>query len=294
MKGAGRFKSAVGQNSLTLSKAIDLIPLNGPVSQKQFLRYRDILMKAFPNGGCQIGVASRLLAMKRPDLFLCIDGPNRDNVAADFGTTNARLRKDFEFYWAEVIERIHETEWWCEPRPVNTRERRIWDGRAALLDAVYYDPLAKAGSANAQARQLRVFVVGCDDSNNGSELKSSTIKWNVPNDADEGDLILIYRTAPTSAIQDVWKVKGDFHVYAQGNTRGYKPGRQGRLRRVVSLKNFLSRAELIRDQATKYLTLVRKNFQGKTDVTEDWPKLYKKIIESNPEAEAPLKPFRPV
>jgi hypothetical protein len=44
-----------------------------------------------------------------------------------------------ENYWERIILPIMQTEWWGSPMPDDEIEARIWRGRAALLDVVYYD-----------------------------------------------------------------------------------------------------------------------------------------------------------
>ncbi len=139
----------------------------------------------------------------------------------------------------------------------------------------------------------RVFVVGCDESISGEVLRYSRIDWNMHTSAQVGDLALIYRSAPTSAILDLWKVVGPFRNYGKRNKEGYWPGLQAGLRRLVTLKRPLTFAALSRDPRTRELSVVRKRFQGKMDITEDWPILHKRIVALNPSARKALRPFLP-
>jgi hypothetical protein len=111
--------------------------------------------------------------------------------------------------------------------------------------------------------------------------------------AQVGDLALIYRSTPTSAIRDIWKVVGPFHTYGKRNKEGYWPGVQAGLRRLVTLTRPLTFAALLRDPRTRELSVVRKHFQGKMDITEDWPILHKRIVALNPSAGKALRPFLP-
>lgn len=136
MVGAGYYHQAVNDNNAHLSNALDEIPLNGAISKTHYDAYLVEFLKAFPNGRHGIGIASRLLALKRPDYFVCIDSKNKKSLCQDFGIKQSGL--DYERYWDEVIERITDSVWWSEPRPTTASERAIWDGRAALLDAIFY------------------------------------------------------------------------------------------------------------------------------------------------------------
>lgn len=137
MKGAGYYHQAVNDNSPHLSQALDQIPLTGQVSRQHYDAYLAEFLRAFPNGRHGIGIASRLLALKRPDYFVCIDSKNKQRLCQDFGIKQTGL--DYERYWDEVIERITDSVWWNEPRPVNPVEAAVWDGRAAMLDAIFYE-----------------------------------------------------------------------------------------------------------------------------------------------------------
>jgi hypothetical protein len=84
-----------------------------------------------------VGTASRLLAMKRPDLFICIDSKNRSEIARAFDVAAASLQT-FDGYW-NLIQRIWRCPWHRAPRPKQALEARIWDARVALLDSLYYE-----------------------------------------------------------------------------------------------------------------------------------------------------------
>ena len=58
---------------------------------------------------------------------------------------------------------------------------------------------------------------------------------------------------------------------------------------VVRLKNPVTFKELKDDRKTRELGVVKKRFEGMTDITEDWPLLCEKIISMNRKAKAPLK-----
>jgi len=143
----------------------------------------------------------------------------------------------------------------------------------------------------------RVFVVGARESRQGKELdKSTRIEWNVPVTAERNDLVIMYRAGkdsdgrPAKEIRDIWKIVGPFTRYGKRNREGMWPGLQAGLKLVVRLKKRpVKYAELCRDPKTRDLGVVRKRFIGKTDVTDDWPVLYDKIVNLNPKAKGPLR-----
>jgi hypothetical protein len=143
MQGAGRFKGKVNQNNLALARAIDEVPLAGRVSRDDYLKYIETFKRAFSEGDRMIGhglsTATRLLAMKRPDYFVCFDKANAKGLCEAFGISRFG-HQAYESYWDEIIERILDSAWWDSSRPTDDIEASIWDGRAAFLDAIYYDP----------------------------------------------------------------------------------------------------------------------------------------------------------
>ncbi len=138
MQGAGYFHQAVNDNNPYLSTALDFIPITGKVSKMKYLKYIAEYTKAFPNGRDGISTATRLLAMKRPDLFVCLDGANKKALCKDFGVTASTLT--YEKYWDEIIVRIMDSVWWNQKKPNRKLQRKVRKVRAAMLDAIYYEP----------------------------------------------------------------------------------------------------------------------------------------------------------
>ena len=135
MKGAGIFKNRIKENDSNVSKALDQIPQTGQVTKVHYDKFIDYYSKACP--GKYIATASRLLAMKRPDMFVCLDSKNASNLCKDFGINISGMT--YARYWSDIIERIFDSEWWLNPRPNSHLERQINDSRAAFLDALYYE-----------------------------------------------------------------------------------------------------------------------------------------------------------
>jgi hypothetical protein len=151
MKGAGVFKNRIadgksGRVSPLLSDAVDCIPPMGAVTEDDYNGFVRLFRKSFANSERQgqIAPASRLLAMNRPDYFVCVDSENRRELAADIGFLASKLNLDS--YWDLVIEPVMSANWWVGHRPYGTGgDMGIWDGRAAMLDAIYYTPGSVSG-----------------------------------------------------------------------------------------------------------------------------------------------------
>ncbi|MCU1303626.1 MAG: hypothetical protein JWQ87_3910 [Candidatus Sulfotelmatobacter sp.] len=136
MKGAGYYRQAINANNPHVSRALDKVPLQGLVTRTQYDEYLEEFVKTFPKGRHGIATASRLLAMKRPDQFVCFDSKNQAELCKNFGIKQTRM--DYERYWDEVVERVIDSPWWNVPRPNNRTESGVWDGRAAMLDSIFY------------------------------------------------------------------------------------------------------------------------------------------------------------
>ena len=139
MVGAEKFKNRININNIHLSNALDFINLDGAVSYQDYLNYVEEFRMAFPDGGDGVGLASRLLAFKRPDYFVCLNKKNRKTLCEEFEIRNI-YASDYERYWTELIDRIVDSIWWNSPQPRTPLEKRVWQGRAAMPDAIFYDP----------------------------------------------------------------------------------------------------------------------------------------------------------
>jgi hypothetical protein len=134
MKGAGIYKNRIIANDLNISKALDEIPFSGQITKKHYQRFLKHYKKTFE--GNYLATATRLLAMKRPDTFVCLDSKNKSALCKDFDITQSGL--DYERYWDEIIKRIYDSNWWLNPEPKNNIEKSVSGSRAAFLDSLYY------------------------------------------------------------------------------------------------------------------------------------------------------------
>lgn len=140
MSRATEFSKAIGLQESAIAQALDLVPTRGDVTRAQFDDYVDIFKRALPTSVASnpIATATRMLAMKRPDFFVCVDAGNKPALAEAlaFAPTTISLDK----YWERIIEPIQQAPWYNEPRPAG-RNRDLWDARVAMLDAIYYEPV---------------------------------------------------------------------------------------------------------------------------------------------------------
>lgn len=132
MQGAGYFKNLTRERPEEIGEHLDQIPLHGPVSAKDAKRF---LRGALGVKGIALGVATRLLCMKRPDLFLPANNASISNIHRVFGTTPNTVEK-----YIALVERIWQFPWFSASEPNDKTEARIWRARVALLDAIFYEP----------------------------------------------------------------------------------------------------------------------------------------------------------
>jgi hypothetical protein len=135
MRGNGIFSNRIGNNEIEISNALDEIPLFGQITKAHYNRFLIHFKKVF--SGKNLITASRLLAMKRPDVFVCLSSKNKSSLCKNFGIIQAGL--DYERYWEDIILRIYDSEWWINPNPKNEQERKVSNGRSAFLDALFYE-----------------------------------------------------------------------------------------------------------------------------------------------------------
>ena len=138
MRGAGAFAGRINASNKAFSLALDEIPLIGEVRREHYERFIAQYLKAYENGRDGLATATRLLAMKRPDVFLCVDKQNLAKLAQDVGIVSPG-KLDYERYWEEVVERLMQSPWWQSPEPTDPLEREAWHARAAMLDAIFYE-----------------------------------------------------------------------------------------------------------------------------------------------------------
>lgn len=138
MVGAGTFRGLINDGHIAFSLALDEIPRNGEVRKENYDRFIAEYLKAFPNGRGGLGTATRLLAMKRPDIFLCVARKNKKKMSGDVGIVRPD-KLNYERYWNEVILRIMDSPWWQSPEPLEAKEKALWHARSAMLDAIFYE-----------------------------------------------------------------------------------------------------------------------------------------------------------
>ncbi len=137
MQNMGKFTHKIKENNKYISLALDQIPRKGVVKEEHYHSFLKYFKKAFPDAKKDwLATSTRLLAMKRPDIFLCFDSRNKTKLCKAFGIKSTNMT--YDRYWKEIIERIFDCKWWNAKKPQNKTDSKIWEGRSAFLDALYY------------------------------------------------------------------------------------------------------------------------------------------------------------
>lgn len=138
MQGAGSFTNLIVNQDDRIAEAIDTIPVRGPVTQADYDRFCDLFTAAFEESARIGGVptATRLLAMKRPDVFACVNKGNKPRLAEALSFAPSTL--SLNNYWERVIEPLRLANWYTSDRPAG-RDAEAWDSRVALVDAIFYE-----------------------------------------------------------------------------------------------------------------------------------------------------------
>lgn len=138
MRPEGTFKGLVKSNNENLSLALDQIPLEGSLTKEHYLSFLNYYKLAISDNSNRLSGATRLLAMKRPDYFFCLDSKNKKKFCEDFGIKEKELHIDT--YWDIVVDKVTSCLWWINQENFqNETEKKVWEFRAAFLDALYYN-----------------------------------------------------------------------------------------------------------------------------------------------------------
>lgn len=148
MKGAGDakniFNEASPQNLLIRERIRTALQ---PVIDAEVSTFRaaalDFIRTVEGFQGFSGGVATRLLALARPDLAVSVNKGSRDVLSAWSNLPKTALSKSSSgkrgTSYASLLDFLAKQEWYENPTPRGTYERGLADARAALLDCLVYD-----------------------------------------------------------------------------------------------------------------------------------------------------------
>jgi hypothetical protein len=140
-KGAKTFHHLLEEQPEDFDKALAHIPLVGDVTPAEYREFVSDFKAIFSHytkdkakgEKALVFVATRLLAMRRPDQFIALTNAKIDVLCQ--GLSIAKFNAfDFESYWQDMIGTMRTFAWWHQAKPENERELKLWRSRAVLID----------------------------------------------------------------------------------------------------------------------------------------------------------------
>ena len=82
------------------------------------------------------GIASRLMALARPDRIISLNSKSAEYLADYFGLAKTSMGNRRNYH--QLLAGLYGKEWFDTPQPDDSYERSIWSMRAALIDCFVY------------------------------------------------------------------------------------------------------------------------------------------------------------
>ncbi|MGB0835474.1 MAG: hypothetical protein ACPGR2_13250 [Psychrobium sp.] len=138
-KTAKGFHELLSVNPSAFDEALAAIPNEGEVTQVQFADFVAAFMMANMSTGEKpnLAVATRLLAMKRPDQFVVVTSSKLDDLCQGLDIAKFKLN-DFEAYWSDVIGSVRAMPWYNSDQPEDEKQLVLWNHRVILMDLLFY------------------------------------------------------------------------------------------------------------------------------------------------------------
>ncbi|CAH9064386.1 hypothetical protein PSECIP111951_03337 [Pseudoalteromonas holothuriae] len=152
-KNAKGFHQLLADLPGAFDEALAHIPAQGDVTEQDYQQFMIAYFMAF-NGSDEkptLAPATRLLAMRRPDVFTPISNSKLDALCSALGITKLNNR-DFERYWQDIVLTVHAMPWFKMPTPANELEQQLVDIKALLPCWFYY--VDKSTSENSNYLKL--------------------------------------------------------------------------------------------------------------------------------------------
>ena len=139
-RGAKGFHELLQHTPSLLDEALSAIPLEGEVSEadyNEFVKRYTAAFSTLDKGKAGLFVATRLLAMRRPDVFMVLTASKVDALCQGFGLVKLNAT-DFSRYWVDIIEAIHRQPWFKSAQPEDATELELWNNRVVLFDLFFF------------------------------------------------------------------------------------------------------------------------------------------------------------
>ncbi|MBQ4834360.1 hypothetical protein J8L70_13995 [Pseudoalteromonas sp. MMG010] len=148
-KSAKGFHQILADLPALFDDALANIPLEGDVSQDNYEQFVVAYLSAFNNSDEKptLAPATRLLAMRRPDIFTPISNKTLDPLCAALGITKLNNR-DFARYWQDVVQSIHAMSWFKMAKAGSELDNQLIIIKALIPCFFYYADKSTADSSN--------------------------------------------------------------------------------------------------------------------------------------------------
>ena len=147
MRGAGEAKSlfrggtASDRKILTqLRAALDPL-LAAQESEASIDAAVTCLSRMATHQGISHGVATRLIALARPDIAVSVNGGSAPNLGALTGLLKAPASLGRPENYRRLLQWVARQPWCRSPKPSDPWQATLWSMRAALLDCFVYNPV---------------------------------------------------------------------------------------------------------------------------------------------------------
>jgi hypothetical protein len=135
---SGNFRKFMANGSSSKKRAAvtainNICGLTVPLDLKFLAQELNKLTKIGPT----IKVWSRILTILRPDIFCTVASPSvRENLSKTLQMPKSHF-ETVEGYIC-LLELIHSCPWYNSSKPIEKNQTKIWDRRAAFMDAIFY------------------------------------------------------------------------------------------------------------------------------------------------------------
>lgn len=116
-----------------IGRQLDRIPLNGLITIDLA---RSVVTELMSIKHVKLSVATRLLTVKRPDVFVSVNRGSNPQLAQILNCQELSSAEDY----LRLLGELWELEWYRCKRPTDLHQARVWDRRMALLDSILYCP----------------------------------------------------------------------------------------------------------------------------------------------------------
>ncbi|SEL54811.1 hypothetical protein SAMN05216262_11370 [Colwellia chukchiensis] len=150
-RAANTFHQYLQTKPQAFDQALAHIPLAGEVTESDYLRFVDAFKAIFAADdsakNATLSVATRLLAMRRPDQFIALTSTKMSSLSVGLGVVKLN-QQSFDDYWHEMILTLRNTAWWRSDKPSDETELKLWQYRATLIDLFLFADNNLAANSN--------------------------------------------------------------------------------------------------------------------------------------------------